>query len=141
MANIKIKINMYFTTKRPDRVVDFDDGRKSAEALWFTSADVLEYIESTGVEKDSYIGLLGYESLYITPTGKLSGTGALKELALAINDEESGFFKKVFADAKEIYLQSQNVAEDKLYQFSEEDSLKFISKIFSNEKYNVTCEK
>ena len=130
---------MYFTAKRPDRVVDFDDETKSAEALWFTSANVLEYIESTGVVKDSYIGLLGYESLYITPTGKLLGMGALKELAFAIKDEESGVFKKIFDETKEIYSQSKNPHVDKLYQFSEDDNRQFISQIFSNKKYNITC--
>ena len=43
--------------------------------------------------------------------------GALKELALAMNDEESRVFKKIFDEAKEIYLQSKNIDQDKPYQF------------------------
>lgn len=99
----------------------------------------MEYIKGTSVEKESYIGLLGYKSLYITPTGKISGMGALKELAFAIKDEKSGVFKKIFDETKEIYSQSKNPHVDKLYQFSEDDNLQFISQIFSNKKYNITC--
>ena len=73
MANLNIKLNAYFSPKIPKHMIKIDN--VSSEALWFCSHDVLEYIKSLGVKKDSYIGLIGGNHLYIKPDGTLDGYG------------------------------------------------------------------
>lgn len=154
MANLNIRLNAYFTPKPPQGMYfDFDEER---EALWITSHDVLEYIESVGVKKESYIGLLSAEHLYVKPSGEIDSFGVLGDILLAkdglsystIQDLEKARrvkktkrrmaevvieMKKVFDEAKEIYLQSE-ISKDKtqLYQFSEEDTLMLLEKIFGH---------
>lgn len=156
MANLNIKLNAYFTPKPPQGMhFDFDEER---ESLWITSHDVLEYIESMGVEKESYIGLIDGEHLYVKPSGKIDGQGILYDIVLATDglsysyikdieihrkikkgekreDEVATAMKKVFDEAKKIYLQSE-ISKDKtqLYQFSEEDTLMLLEKIFGHHK-------
>lgn len=156
MANLNIRLNAYFTPKPPQGMhFDFDEER---EALWITTHDVLEYIESVGVKKESYIGLLSAEHLYVKPSGEIKDFGLLGDIVLAkdglsystIQDLEKARkvnktkrrmaevvieMKKVFDEAKKIYLQSE-ISKDKtqLYQFSEEDTLMLLEKIFGHHK-------
>jgi len=148
MAYIHIKANAYFTPKRPKHMDDYRDTNNppSTEALWITAADVLEYIESTGLKKDVYIGLMGYEDLYITCSGELFGASAIEELAKNVHcygvRNTRQIFKGIFEKAREIYLKSE-ISKDKnrLYQFNPEDTEMLVNKIFSHEKYNITCSK
>ena len=156
MANLNIKLNAYFTPNLPERMLNAYD--ESSEALWITNQNVLEYISSVGVEKESYIGLIDGEHLYVKPSGKIDGQGILYDIVLATDglsysyikdieihrkikkgekreDEVVTAMKKVFDVAKEIYLQSE-ISKDKaqLYQFSEEDTLMLLEKIFGHHK-------
>lgn len=201
MANLNIKLNAYFSPKIPKHMIKIDN--VSSEALWFCSHDVLEYIKSLGVKKDSYIGLIGGNHLYIKPDGTLDGYGVLSEIVLSNDDflsseieiiqkesaitkilelkkddiikkleEDTSSFEKilyqcgvlslaidkandihvsqkklkekrlqphlkeVFDEAKEIYQKSE-ISKDKtqLFQFSEEDTLMLIEKVFGNQEY------
>lgn len=146
MAYIHIKANAYFTPKRPKHMDDYRDTNNppSTEALWITAADVLEYIESTGLKKDVYIGLMGYEDLYITCTGEVFGVGGMEPIAKFAHcgANRRKFFIYIFEKAREIYLKSE-ISKDKnrLYQFNPEDTEMLVNKIFSHEKYNITCSK
>lgn len=204
MANLNIKLNAYFTPQIPQNMLNIKD--KSREALWFCTHDVLEYIECVGVKKESYIGLIGGEHLYIKPNGTLSGYGFLSEIVLSNNDfspseveiraknseitkilqlkkediikklkdDTSSFesilyqcgvlslaidkandmqvtqnsikqrklepyLKNVFDEAKHIYLKS-DISKNKtqLYQFSEEDTLMLLEKVFGYQEY-ICC--
>ena len=165
MANLNIKLNAYFTPNLPERMLNAYD--ESSEALWFTSHDVLEYIESVGIKKESYIGLSSGPHLYIKANGRTIGfMNILEELLFSRyatstrifdrpQDEDNDdcdeeykdellermesfipHFQKVFEKAKEIYLKSE-VSKDKthLYQFSEEDTLMLLEKVFEHQEY------
>ena len=81
MANLNIKLNAYFTQNLPERMLNAYD--ESSEALWFTSHDVLEYIESVGVKKESYIGLSSGPHLYIKANGRTIGFMDILELCFS----------------------------------------------------------
>lgn len=142
MAKININVNAYFTLKTPKHIRE--DYRDSSEALWFSSADALEYIKSTGLRKHVYIGLIGYEDLYIFKTGEIYGVGALCELAKSahVSRESRNEFKNIFDMAKKVFEESRESLpnyENVLYQFSKEDTLSLVSLVFSDIKYNINC--
>lgn len=143
MAQINIKINAYFTPKRPKHMIDYKDlENPSSEALWFTAANVLEYMESIGIKKDCYIGLLGYESLYVLRTGETFGVGSFFELAQSahLSHNANKIFQDIFEQARKIYIKSE-ISKDKtkLYQFSEKDTLNLVKQMFEHKNYNVEC--